>query len=83
MADIYGIEIGELPKDWHAISILCIVECVDLSEEGGERTSMLATRSSTGLANFKAIGMLESVSADVKQQYAASTRPVGDEDQDP
>jgi hypothetical protein len=73
VAEVFGLEVEELPDHWQPVEVLVIVECLDLSsEEGGPAGTQLSTRASRGMVLWKALGMAEAASADLKQQYTES-----------
>lgn len=69
MAEVFGLDIGELPEGWRPLEALVIVRCVALDEEGGAGAQKLAFRHTPGLPSWEALGILTGYAADLKQQF--------------
>lgn len=80
MAEVFGLEVGEVPQGWQPVDVLCIVSCVAFGEEdGGTAARKLSMRASEGLTCWEVLGMLEGYAADARQQFLETLLP-GDGD---
>lgn len=76
MAEIFGLEVGEVPQGWQPVDVLCIVSCVAFAEDSGGTTARkLSIRASEGLTCWEVLGMLEGYAADVRQQFIDTLIP--------
>lgn len=77
MAEVYGIEVGELPEGWTPVEAIVIVKCHDLTD-GDNPSARLALRASEGLNSWEAIGMVRAYEADLLDQFLRSVREAGE-----
>jgi hypothetical protein len=70
VAEVFGLEVGELPEGWQPVEALCIVRCVAFADdEGGTAAQKLSMRATEGLTIWEVMGMLTGYLADAKQQF--------------
>ena len=70
MAEIFGLEVGDLPDGWQPVEALCIVRCVHFGEdEGGTAAQKLSMRATEGLTVWEVLGMLDGYAADAREQF--------------
>lgn len=73
MAEVFGLDVGDLPDGWQPVEALCIVSCVAFNDdEGGTAARKLSIRATEGLTVWEVIGMLEGYAADARQQFLAT-----------
>lgn len=79
MAEVFGLEVGELPEGWQPVEALCIVRCVAFDDdEGGTAAQKLSMRASEGLTIWEVMGMLYGYLADARQQFIGTLLEDGD-----
>jgi hypothetical protein len=55
VAEVFGLQIGDLPEDWQPVEVLVVVKC--LRPEGDAFPYGLAARASQSLSNWEGEGM--------------------------
>lgn len=75
MADVFGLEVADLPEGWTPIRVLAVVECLvfDPEDEGSARK--LCLRAAEGTLTWDMLGMLKAMLIDVEQQYREAMVP--------
>jgi hypothetical protein len=80
MADVYGVQMEDLPDGWQALDAMVIVKCIDASGDPNLSMQRLAMRSSDGVSSWEGVGMLTCYADELRKQFLGSTLDIDDED---
>lgn len=58
MAELFGVDVGEMKEGYVALEAYVLIEALDVNGR-----TVLLTRASKGLTNWRSLGMLETASA--------------------
>lgn len=72
MAEVYGLDIADLPAHYTPLEALVITECVAL-DETGTSAKKLVIRATDGLTTWDVIGLCQAVRADAEDQFRQAT----------
>jgi hypothetical protein len=79
---VWGLEIGDVPKEWTPIDVLAVVESVVEMDDStsGPSAMRLSIRATDSMTIWKAMGMLKAVMADLESQFVETLGDSGEED---
>lgn len=69
MADLFGMEVPDLPEGWTPLRACAVLECLVLDGESEESVRRLCLRAPEGTLTWDLLGMLNAMLLDVEQQY--------------